>query len=248
MATLSRKTLGVTISCLEKLSSATIDHFLYELDIPDRLAVGDTKKRLLLNIFRGLESEGREDLLRTIVFQALPRLQRDDQAWLKEALMKDGFVVDGAVAEDVPVAEENRTSLELLINRHKEDLDISTLTHHLKENIDLFRQERWDSSVSHARNFVEQLLKDIATTIASSNKESPDMNRAVEVRNYLEKTGFLDSGERRKLVDGVYGYFSEEGSHPGISDQSAARVCMHILWAFSYYILEKFEDWKQQNN
>ncbi|MHC4526713.1 MAG: hypothetical protein ACYTEX_26010 [Planctomycetota bacterium] len=249
MATLSRKTLGITISYIGQWSRATIDHFLYELDIPDRLAVGNTKTRLLLNIFQGLESEGREDLLRTIVFQALLRLQRDDQAWLKEALMKDGFVVDnGAVAEDVPIAEENRTSLELLVNRHDEDLDTRTLTHHLRENIDLFRQEKWDSSVSHARNFVEQLLKDIATTIASSNNENPDMDRAVEMRNYLEKTGFLDSGERRKLVDGVYGYFSEEGAHPGISDQSAARVCMHILWAFAYYILEKFEDWKQQND
>jgi hypothetical protein len=249
MATLSRKTLGITISCLERWSLAKIDHFIYELGIPDQLAVGDSKKRLLLNVFRGLENEEREDLLRTIVFEALPRLQRDDQAWLKEALMKDGFVVGGgAVAEDVPVAEENRTSLELLVNRHAGDLDVETLTHHLKENIDLFRQEKWDSGIGHARNFIEQLLKDIAIAIASNKNEKPDLSRPVTVREYLQTCGFFDEAEKRKLADGIYGYFSEEGSHPGISEQSTARVCMHILWAFAYYILEKFEDWKQQND
>jgi len=249
MATLSRKTLGITISCLGRWSRAKIDHFIYELGIPDQLAVGDTKTRLLLNIFRELESEGREDLLRTIVFQALPQLQSDDQAWLKEALMKDGFVVgSGSVSEDVPVAEENRTSLELLANRHADELDIETLTHHLKENIDLFRQEKWDSSIGHARNFVEQLLKDIARAIAGNKNENPDLSRPVTVREYLQTCGFFDEAEKRKLVEGIYGYFSEEGSHPGISEQSTARVCMHILWAFAYYILEKFEDWKQQND
>lgn len=249
MATLSRKTLGITISCLEKWSRSKIDHFLYELDIPNELAVGDSKTRLLLNVFRGLESKEREDLMRTIVFEALPCLQRDNQAWLKEALMKDGFVVDnGAVAEDVPIAEENRTSLELLVNRHDEDLDTRTLTHHLKENIDLFRQEKWDSAIGHARNFVEQLLKDIARAIAGHKNDNPDLRRPVTVREYLQTCGFFDEAEKRKLVDGIYGYFSEEGSHPGISEQSTARVCMHILWAFAYYILEKFEDWKQQND
>ncbi|MGB2809370.1 MAG: hypothetical protein WBC22_16630 [Sedimentisphaerales bacterium] len=249
MATLSRNTLGITISCLGKWSRSRIDHFIYELDIPDQLAVGDSKARLLLNIFQGLENEGREDLLRNIVFQALPQLQRDDQAWLKEALIKDGFVVGGgSISEDVPVAEENRTSLELLANRHAEELNIETLTHHLKENIDLFRQEKWDSSIGHARNFVEQLLNDIAIAIAGKNNENPDLSRPVRVREYLQTCGFFDEVEKRKLVEGIYGYFSEEGSHPGISEQSTSRVCMHILWAFAYYILEKFDDWKQNNN
>lgn len=248
MATLSRKTLGILISCLKGWSRVAIDHFLYELDIRDELAVGDSKTRLLLNVFRGLESEEQEGLLRRIVFEALPQLKRDEKAWLKEALMKDGFVIDGeTIAEDVTVAEDNRSSLEMLVDRNAEYLDMGTLTHHLKESIDLYKQEKWDSSIGHARNFVEELLEDIAKAIAAKNNESQGLRRAVRVRDYLEKTGFLDEAERRKLVDGVYGYFSEEGSHPGISEQSAARVCMHVLWAFSYYILEKFEDWKEHN-
>lgn len=248
MATLSRKTLGIAISCLERWTNARIDQFLYELNVPEELIVGDSKRRILLNVFRGLEEVENTKLLREIVFEALQRLQRDNRIWLKEALMKDGFVVNGeSMAEDVPVAEDTRTSLEILIKRNSEYLDINTLSHHLSENIDLFKQEKWDSSIGHARNFVEQLLRDIAKAIADEKGDDPDMNRAVKVRDYLQKKEFLDEAERKKLVDGVYGYFSEQGSHPGISEQSAARVCMHILWAFSFYILEKFEEWKQQN-
>lgn len=248
MATLTRKTLGITIRCIEQWSRTDIELFLYELKIPDELNEGDSKKKLLLNVFQGLERQERHDLLRTIVFATVGKLSGDNLAWLKDSLLKDGFVVYGEeIAEDVPIAEDNRTSLELLVNRNAGDLDTATLLHHLEESIDLFRQEKWDSSILHARNFVEQLLKDLARTIATYNNETPDIGQAVKVRNYLEHVGFLDKPERKKLVDGVYGYFSEKGAHPGISEQSIARVCMHILWAFSFYILEKFEDWKKQN-
>ncbi len=135
----------------------------------------------------------------------------------------------------------------MLIERNSEYFDVGTLNHHLAENIDLFKQEKWDSSIGHARNFVEQLLKDVAKAIGQRNNESPDLSKPVKIREYLLKCGFFDAGEKQKLVDGVYGYFSEEGSHPGISEQSTARVCMHILWAFSFYVLEKFEQRKKQN-
>jgi hypothetical protein len=45
-------------------------------------------------------------------------------------------------------------------------------------------------------------------------------------------------------VDGVYGYFSDEGAHPGISTHSAARVSKSILLAFAFYVLEKYDAWK----
>ncbi len=218
------------------------------MDVPNNLVVGYSKTELLLNVFRGLESQGRQDLLVSIVSVAVERLQGESFKTLRDALLKDGFVVgDGTIVPDVPVAKQNRTSLELLLERNTQYLTIGTLIHHLKENIDLFRQEKWDSSIGHARNFVEQLLDDIAKVIAKAKKESPDLSKPVKVREYLQTCGFFDEPEKKKLVDGIYGYFSEEGAHPGISEQSIARVCMHILWAFGYYVLEKFEDWKSKN-
>jgi len=248
MATLSRKTVGIAIECLMHWSQPEIETFLrYNIEIPDELIYGASKRIILNRLFKVLDEKEQEGLLLKILLEALPKLNRDSHAKLKSALVKDGFVVENdSIAEDVPVAKENRSALEMLISRNSEYLDIDTLSHHLAENIDLFKQEKWDSSIAHARNFVEQLLEDVAKTIAKCNNESPILAKPVKIREYLQQCGFFDAGEKQKLVDGIYGYFSEEGSHPGISEQSTARVCMHILWAFSFYILEKFEERKKQ--
>lgn len=246
MATLSRKTLGLTQRVLGGWTRSGIEQLMYELNVPDGLVCGDSKVTLLLNVFRGLEGLGRQDLLRAIVYACADRLRPDEGPWFRQELAKDGFVLsDGQLAEDVPVADESRTALEVLVSEHADCLDAATLNHHLRECLDLYRQEKWDSSIGHARNFTEQVLADIARMIASSRGESPDLSRPVLVRRFLETSGFFDKAEREKLADGVYGYFSEEGSHPGISSQSTARVCMHILWAFGYYVLEKFADWRR---
>ena len=50
--------------------------------------------------------------------------------------------------------------------------------------------------------------------------------------------------EKKKLVDGVYGYFNEEGSHPGISDHSAVRISKNVLLSFAFYILEEYDAWR----
>jgi len=249
MATLSRKTIGTAMRAIELWSRATIEQWLYEMDVPNRFAVGDSKMKLLLNVFKSLEQMGQQDLILRLILDAATRLPDDRQAKLQAALIRDGYVVaDGQVAIDVPVAEEDRSALELLVERNEFFLDQSTLTHHLKETTALFRQEKWDSAIGHARNFVEQLLSDIAGSIAAARSEKPDLSRPVLIRKYLEHAGFFDKAEREKLADGVYAFFSEEGSHPGISSQSAARVCMHVLWAFGYYVLEKFEDWRASND
>jgi len=152
MATLSRRTLGIAIECLERWTQPQIEILLYRLDIPNALIKGASKRMILLNLFRSLEDQQREDLQLKILLEALPKLNWNDQSLLKDALIKDGFVFDnGEITKDVPVAEKNRSSLELLLNRHSADLNTKTLSHHLKENIDLFRQEKWDSSISHAK-------------------------------------------------------------------------------------------------
>ena len=248
MATLSRRTLAIVMKCLERRSHTSLDAFFYSMDVPDNLVVGDSKLRTILNVFKGLEAQDRRDLLSNIVFRVATDLQYEEKAELQNALLADGFVLEGAdIAVDVPKAEENRSALLMLAERHEADLSVDILRHHLGESEDLFRQGKWDSAISHARNFVERLLLDIAGALAAASGETPDLARPVQVREYLQRAGFLDESERKKLADGVYGFFSEEGSHPGISTQSTARVCMHVLWAFGFYVLEKFENWKEQH-
>ncbi|MGA2323821.1 MAG: hypothetical protein ABSG22_08240 [Sedimentisphaerales bacterium] len=249
MATLSRKTLGLMIRLADQYMSHTqIEQLFFELEIQETYISKPNKMKRLQNVVKGLEYRQEEDLLREMVSEVINQLPEQQAEELKDALIKDGFVVgEKGIAEDVPIAEENRSAIEMLIDKHADELDAKTLSHHLKNTLDLFKKEKWDASVGQARNFVEQILDDIAKAIAKETKASPDLSKPVKVREYLQACGFFDESEKKKLVDGVYGYFSEEGSHPGISKQSTARVCMHILWAFAYYILEKFEEWEKQS-
>ncbi len=141
---------------------------------------------------------------------------------------------------------EHRSAIEVLLGKYSGTLKTDVLIHHLKESEDEFRQAKWDASIGQARKFVEQLLSDIALTASKARSETPDLGKPVKVRDYLQKAGFFDDDERKKLIDGVYGFFSDEGAHPGISTQSAARICLSILWSFGFYVLEKFESWQEK--
>jgi hypothetical protein len=202
------------------------------------------KTELLLNVFRRLEDQQDYERLFVLVQTALKRLPDDAQQILQAALIRDGFVSSGEeIVPEESLAAEQKTALEQLVEKHAQCLVTRTLLHHLHDAEELFRLEKWDASVGQSRNFVEQLLTDIAHYTANQRHESPDLSRPVRVRDYLRQAGFFDEGERRKLVDGVYGYFSEEGSHPGIGHQSTARVCLSILWTFGFDVLEKLEAW-----
>jgi hypothetical protein len=188
---------------------------------------------------------GRQDLALKLVQTALNRTADGEmRKKLEDALMRDGFVeANQELVAEESRAIEHKTALEQLVNKLATNLTAPTLQHHLREAEQLFRLDKWDSSIGQARNFVEQLLTDIAGAISKSRHETPDLTKPVLVRNYLEDCGFFDETERKKLVDGVYGYFSNEGSHPGISNQSTARVCLSVLWTFGFYLLEKLDAW-----
>jgi len=246
MAILSRKTCGLAIDALEHSQTRTsIERLLWEHEVPNQIS-GSSKAELLLNSFRAFEAMQRQDLALEVINAALKKTPDDAmRKSLEEALIRDGFVQanEGLVAEESR-AIEHKTALEHFVDKHSAHVATPTLHHHLQEAEELFRLGKWDSSIGQARNFVEQLLSDIATAISKAKNESPDLSKPILVRNYLEVCGFFDETERKKLVDGVYGYFSNEGSHPGIGAQSTARVCLSILWTFGFYVLEKFNEWK----
>jgi hypothetical protein len=244
MAVLSRKTCSVAIQLLDaRLTRTYIELLFYEVEIPNHILKGSSKTELLLNVFRHFEDQQDYERLVLLIQAALKRLPPEDRKTLEVALLRDGFVSgDDDVVPDENLAQEHKTALERLVEKHIHELTAATLLHHLHEAEELFRLEKWDASIGQARNFVEQLLTDIARHSANQKHESPDLSRPVRIRDYLQRIGFFDEGERKKLVDGVYGYFSEEGSHPGIGVQSSARVCLSILWNFGFYVLEKLEN------
>jgi len=247
MATLSRKTMGTAINVISNWNQSSIVHFFFENDIPNELVpVKVSNHNMVLSVFRRLDGEQNQSKILELIYEILKKnLSADDRTKLEQALLRDGFVVsDSSVIDAEPDIEERQSAVIALTHKYESDFDCDTLTHHLTECEDLFHQEKWDSSISHCRNFVEQLISDIATNIATARSEQPNLSQPRFSRDYLLKVAFFDESEKKKLVDGVYGYFSEEGSHPGISTQSAARVSKSILLAFAFYVLEKYDSWK----
>lgn len=246
MALLSRKTCSILAESLDtRLSRTSIEKLFYDAEVPNHLLSGSNKMALILSVFRHLEDHGDYDRLFGIVKMALPRLQTEDRRILSAALLRDGFVVgEGAdVVPDEDLSVKHKSALERLVSQHSDKLTANVLLHHLSQAEEFFRLEKWDASIGQSRNFVEQLLTDIARYGSTSRHEFPDLSRPVKIRDYLQQLGFFDEAERKKLVDGVYGYFSEEGAHPGIGKHSTARVCLSVLWNFGFYVLEKFGTW-----
>ena len=179
------------------------------------------------------------------VLVAISPTQKDS---LENALQTEGFIIEEGKLLAGPVSTtEERTALEMMIERNS-NLSQEILKHHLQENHDLYTLGKWDASIGQARNFIEQLLFDIAGHRAGQRGDSPDLSKPVEVRDYLEKVTFFEKVERKKLIDGVYGYFSEEGSHPGISEQRIAQVCRIICLTLGQYLIEKLEHSAQAPN
>lgn len=245
MATLSRRTLAVVTKILACWSHTELRQFFYENEVPDQIDRGSNRLNRVLNVFGYYEQKHDTQMLMRLIESAVQQFHPEAREEAENALLRDGFgVVDGRLLNAEPQSQENRTVVDALLDKYSDDFNTTTLQHHLHESIDLFRQEKWDSSISHCRNFVEQLLRDIADVIAQSRSEQPNLSRLVLAREYLKKVRFFDKGEKERLVDGVYGYFSEEGSHPGLSTQSAARVSNAILSSFALYVLEKYDSWK----
>ena len=247
MGIISRYTIATLIEIIAtKGTKADLQTLFFKYEVPfDIFLKEDTKKVVALKGMANIEKNHPENIEKIIkeVVSTYP-LGDEERERLEKALLQDGYTpFQGKLLSEPLNVEEERNALEVLIGRNRE-LSEDILLHHLKQNIHLYKDGRWDSSIGQARNLVEQILGDIAKCIASTKKEQPDISKPVLVRNYLESSGFLGSSERKRLVDGVYGYFSEEGSHPGISEQSTARVARNIMLSFGFYILEKFENWK----
>jgi hypothetical protein len=246
MSAFTYKSIGVIIDHLKGWSRNNIDHFLEKHGVaPDLFAdrpESYSKLRLLRDVFRDLMQNENTSILKGIAEAVLIDMDSSQREFLEKALQADGLIIEEGklLAGPVTTAEE-RTALEIMIQRNS-CLSQETLLHHLKDSHDLYTLEKWDASIGQARNFIEQLLHDIAEYAAGQRTDDPDLSKPVKVREYLESVGFFENVERKKLIDGVYGYFSDEGSHPGISDQRVAWVCRIICLVIGQYLIEKLEN------
>ena len=166
---------------------------------------------------------------------------------LKDALLAIGFELadDGRINPSEILTEETEEVgdyLDELIKANEDSLDVTTLRHHLDQHRSLYGQGTSPGAAAgEAREFTEQLLADIANAIAEVRNHTPNLKRPFLVRDYLQKEKFFSEDERKRLVDGVYGFLSEVGAHPGIKDTTMGRMARIVFLNFGVYLLEKFQ-------
>lgn len=237
---------GLMIDYLTSKSKANYTHFLRkvgvplekldEADDPDR---GDGKLGHLQRLFDRMSDSDLARIAEAILseLRTLGNEARYDA--LVDKLLSDGYTVADSRLAPAPVDPTTELDAVQVLVARVPCLSHDTLTHHLEQAAGLWVANKPGPAISEARNFVEQLLVDVARALAESRSESPNLTRPVLVRDYLQQAQFFDTSERKKLVDGVYGFFSEKGPHPGIPDQSVGRLARIVFLAVVQYLLEK---------
>lgn len=244
MSTFTYNSVGLIINHLESRSQDRIDHFLELHGLTEdyiRSFNRSSKLTMLRGVFKALLSKEDVGILKRITESVLSEIQSPSKEQLETTLKADGFTITNRALQVGPIEVlKERTALQVLIERNP-SLSRETLLHHLEQCEDIYREGKWDASIGQGRNFIEQLLLDIANHQAKRRGEAPDLSKPVLVRNYLVASTFLGDNERKKLVDGIYGYLSEEGSHPGISEQRIAHISRILCLTIGQYLIEKLE-------
>ncbi|MCZ6777144.1 MAG: hypothetical protein O7D34_11925 [Ignavibacteria bacterium] len=65
-------------------------------------------------------------------------------------------------------------------------------------------------------------------------------SRPVQVRDYLEKEGLLETKEKEALAS-VYGLLSETGGHPYMAQNEQARLLRHLPLTFSEFAMLRLQ-------
>jgi len=173
----------------------------------------------------------------------------DDAAYqLSLSRLVKSLQMDGFSLED---SELVRISDEELIEEHDslvsalKDLGLDVTVHHLEQSREHFIEGEWDSANGQTRKALEELTKKIAESLANRNREEIpkrfDEPRPVEIRDYLHDQGFLDDYEYN-LLKMFYQYSSIDGAHPGLSNETDARVRRFILVGLCQFYVEKYKN------
>lgn len=196
-----------------------------ELNVVMREIIED----VLIHKSHGPQYPKHKDYLR-----ALEKLQR--------FLKLDGFDVkqQGLVRSFPEEVTREENILEGELKRPGFDLVI----HHLETSFEHFGNGQWDSANGQTRKALEAVTKLIAENIANKrNEEVPhkhDTPKPSEVRKYLKRVDFLNNSEFNLLCS-FYHYASVKGGHPGLSDETDARIRRIIVVGLCQFYLEKLK-------
>ncbi len=95
------------------------------------------------------------------------------------------------------------------------------------------------------RSFLDELLTETAEKIASGRGETLAQAKVgtkypVQVRQYLQDRGFF-SEQFRTLVDGLYKFMSDQGTHTLGSTKDVARIARNIAIEIGLLITKRLQ-------
>lgn len=232
------------ICSFARIRDLLIDLELSSFDEIDRLMTPPrSKKELVLKILRRVNEEGDE----SDFYRLMQRSLEGADGELIKALQLEGWDVSefgvtplaGALAE--PAIEES-----ILVEK-LEDRGMTEVTTLLEQSYDNYIHGHFEAANAMTRTALEALVKLIAEKIAAARSESipqsvSGRHQPRDYRDYLKAVSFVDTDEH-ELLRTFYGYASPEGSHPGLSDQTDARLRRFMMIGLCLFYLEKLESW-----
>jgi hypothetical protein len=200
----------------------------------------DILKKLAINIFSLELNENHEDIdtIKTIASALSRQLELDGYVYKNNRL----YPADSSVIDE----KEEQSYLEELIDNATLN-DKLVIKHHLELAERAYVEARWSDAISNARNFFEAILEQVAGELHHKiNGAALTTNRPVEIREYLDRAGFVDRTEKEAIAK-VYGLISNTGSHPNMAHKDQARLMRNLALTFSQYILMQWAGFLANN-
>ncbi len=110
--------------------------------------------------------------------------------------------------------------------------------YHLNKAIGYLNGEEYVECLTNLRLALKYILEGIAKELARKNSQALPFDKENEIRDYLEKVGFL-SREEKNGINGIYGLLSA-GPH-GKANRKSALLGYAVCQMACHYVQEKFQ-------
>lgn len=265
----TRQTLLAASDFIEKVgTNAGFDLMVQRLELDQWVPSGGEwsvpKKRLVFNkivleraglVFLAREGQMThgEALIREAVRLMHSPSTHEQQDQLERCLARDGFTISWDVGDcgkgappwlrrslpqnvDLPTGDDQ-------VHQHLKHFGFVRSCGHLDQAIDAHTRGDWAAANAQIRTFMESLILEIATQIASADlPPHPGLNNGFQA---LAKRGFLSesrsewSQDGKGMLNGLMKMLHSDGSHKGLSDEDHSTMRLHIALVTSRALLNR---------
>ena len=265
----TRQTLLAASDLVEKsMSNASFDLMVQRLELDQWVTSGSDlsvpKKRVMFNktllsraehVFSAREGQMThgEAFVREAVRCMTTPPRYDEQNQFGRCLARDGFSVSwdaGDCGQGTPpwLRRSLPQNVDLSngddqVHHHLKQFDFGMSCGHLDQAIDAHTRGDWAAANAQVRTFLESLIFEIATRIASADMPpNCSLNNAFQA---LVKRGFLSEGrsvwshDGKGMLIGLLKMLHSDGSHKGLSDEDHSTLRLHMALVAARALLSR---------